>query len=153
MVRRAAPEGSALGARLDLSHACSPECISTYGLVNKFHSSYVSIVIENAPSATSDIDSAIDCLIRSKSANAAELMVVVIDPGPVHAHAVRAPPGIARIVGVDLTWVLSVSSEMVAAINRPAVSEKRLSLTPSGNIRYQLITPYNEEPRTSSLSC
>ncbi|MFT5112723.1 MAG: hypothetical protein ACI8P9_002051 [Parasphingorhabdus sp.] len=27
-------------------------------------------------------------------------------------------------------------------ITRPAVSEKRLSLTPSGNIRYQLKTPY-----------
>jgi len=27
-------------------------------------------------------------------------------------------------------------------ISRPAVSEKRLSLTPSGNIRYQLKTPY-----------
>ncbi len=29
-------------------------------------------------------------------------------------------------------------------ISRPAVSEKRLSLTPSGNIRYQLKTPYRE---------
>lgn len=29
-------------------------------------------------------------------------------------------------------------------ISRPAVSEKRLSLTPSGNIRYQLKTPYND---------
>lgn len=27
---------------------------------------------------------------------------------------------------------------------RPAVSEKRLSLTPSGNIRYQLKTPYSD---------
>lgn len=27
---------------------------------------------------------------------------------------------------------------------RPAVSEKRLSLTPSGNIRYQLNTPYSD---------
>jgi ribosomal protein S27E len=29
-------------------------------------------------------------------------------------------------------------------ITRPAVSEKRLSLTPSGNIRYQLKTPYSD---------
>jgi hypothetical protein len=29
-------------------------------------------------------------------------------------------------------------------INRPAVSEKRLSLTSNGNIRYQLKTPYRE---------
>lgn len=29
-------------------------------------------------------------------------------------------------------------------ISRPAVSEKRLSLTPSGNVRYQLKTPYRD---------
>ena len=29
-------------------------------------------------------------------------------------------------------------------ISRPAVSEKRLSLTPNGNIRYQLKTPYKD---------
>jgi Putative transposase/Transposase zinc-binding domain len=29
-------------------------------------------------------------------------------------------------------------------ISRPAVSEKRLSLTPSGNVRYQLKTPYKD---------
>jgi hypothetical protein len=29
-------------------------------------------------------------------------------------------------------------------ISRPAVSEKRLSLTPVGNVRYQLKTPYRE---------
>lgn len=27
---------------------------------------------------------------------------------------------------------------------RPAISEKRLSLTPNGNIRYQLKTPYRD---------
>ena len=27
---------------------------------------------------------------------------------------------------------------------RPAVSEKRLSLTPNGNVRYQLKTPYRD---------
>ena len=36
-------------------------------------------------------------------------------------------------------------------ISRPAVSEKRLSLTPNGNIRYQLKTPYRESlPRERS---
>ena len=29
-------------------------------------------------------------------------------------------------------------------ISRPAVSEKRLSLTPSGNVRYELKTPYRD---------
>lgn len=29
-------------------------------------------------------------------------------------------------------------------ISRPAVSEKRLSLTPGGNVRYQLKTPYRD---------
>jgi hypothetical protein len=29
-------------------------------------------------------------------------------------------------------------------ISRPAVAEKRLSLTPNGNIRYQLKTPYRD---------
>jgi Putative transposase len=29
-------------------------------------------------------------------------------------------------------------------INRPAVAEKRLSLTPNGNVRYQLKTPYRD---------
>ena len=29
-------------------------------------------------------------------------------------------------------------------ISRPALSEKRLSLTPNGNIRYQLKTPYRD---------
>lgn len=29
-------------------------------------------------------------------------------------------------------------------ISRPAISEKRLSLTPNGNVRYQLKTPYRE---------
>jgi hypothetical protein len=36
-------------------------------------------------------------------------------------------------------------------ISRPAVSEKRLSLTPNGNARYQLKTPYRESlPREGS---
>ena len=36
-------------------------------------------------------------------------------------------------------------------ISRPAVSEKRLSLTPNGNVRYQLKTPYRKSlPRERS---
>ena len=31
-----------------------------------------------------------------------------------------------------------------ATISRPAISEKRLSLTPNGNVRYQLKTPYRD---------
>ncbi len=33
---------------------------------------------------------------------------------------------------------------MCRYISRPAVSEKRLSLTPNGNVRYQLKTPYRD---------
>jgi hypothetical protein len=41
-----------------------------------------------------------------------------------------------------------------ATISPPAVSEKRLSLTPNGNIRYQLKTPYKESlPRERSECC
>ena len=29
-------------------------------------------------------------------------------------------------------------------VSRPAVSEKRLSLTPKGNVRYQIKTPYQD---------
>jgi hypothetical protein len=36
-------------------------------------------------------------------------------------------------------------------ISRPAVSEKRLAITPNGNVRYQLKTPYRESlPRERS---
>jgi hypothetical protein len=31
-----------------------------------------------------------------------------------------------------------------ATISRPAISEKRLSVTPNGNVRYQLKTPYRD---------
>ena len=34
-------------------------------------------------------------------------------------------------------------------ISRPAVAEKRLSLTANGQVRYQLKTPYREAPSTS----
>ncbi len=32
-------------------------------------------------------------------------------------------------------------------VSRPAVSEKRLSLTPKGNVRYQIKTPYQDQRR------
>jgi hypothetical protein len=36
---------------------------------------------------------------------------------------------------------------------RPAVSEKRLSLTPNGNVRYQLKTPYRESLARERSEC
>ncbi len=36
------------------------------------------------------------------------------------------------------------SNGYAASISRPAVSEKRLSLTPNGNVRYQLKTPHRD---------
>ncbi len=36
------------------------------------------------------------------------------------------------------------SNGCAASISRPAVSEKRLSLNPNGNVRYQLKTPYRD---------
>jgi hypothetical protein len=41
-------------------------------------------------------------------------------------------------------WERSKLERLCRYITRPAVSEKRLSLTPSGNIRYQLKTPYSD---------
>ena len=41
-------------------------------------------------------------------------------------------------------WERQKLERLVRYITRPSVSEKRLSLTPSGNIRYQLKTPYND---------
>jgi hypothetical protein len=41
-------------------------------------------------------------------------------------------------------WERPKLERLCRYITRPAVSEKRLSLTPSGNIRYQLKTPYND---------
>jgi hypothetical protein len=39
---------------------------------------------------------------------------------------------------------LLVLERLCRYISRPAVSEKRLSLTPNGNVRYQLKTPYRD---------
>lgn len=41
-------------------------------------------------------------------------------------------------------WERSKLERLCRYITRPAVSEKRLSLTPSGSIRYQLKTPYSD---------
>lgn len=36
------------------------------------------------------------------------------------------------------------STDCAATISRPAISENRLSLTPNGNVHYQLKTPYRD---------
>ena len=41
-------------------------------------------------------------------------------------------------------WERQKLERLCRYISRPAVSEKRLSLMPSGNIRYQLKTPYSD---------
>ncbi|MBW9264945.1 MAG: transposase [Candidatus Thiodiazotropha sp. (ex. Lucinisca nassula)] len=41
-------------------------------------------------------------------------------------------------------WERQKLERLCRYISRPAVSEKRLTLTPSGNIRYQLKTPYSD---------
>lgn len=45
---------------------------------------------------------------------------------------------------VAQAWEREKLERLCRYISRPAISEKRLSLTPSGNIRYQLKTPYND---------
>lgn len=58
---------------------------------------------------------------------------------------------VAKVAGFSLhaglaaqAWERSKLERLCRYITRPAVSEKRLSLTPSANIRYQLKTPYND---------
>jgi len=41
-------------------------------------------------------------------------------------------------------WERDKLERLCRYISRPAVSEKRLSLTSAGNIRYKLKTPYND---------
>lgn len=41
-------------------------------------------------------------------------------------------------------WERQKLERLCRYISRPAVSERRLSLTPSGNVRYQLKTPYSD---------
>lgn len=59
--------------------------------------------------------------------------------------------GVGRVAGFSLHAGVAASAEerkklerLCRYISRPAVSEKRLSLTPNGNIRYQLKTPYRD---------
>lgn len=59
--------------------------------------------------------------------------------------------GIGKVAGFSLhAGVVARADErkklerLCRYISRPAVSEKRLSLTPNGNIRYQLKTPYRD---------
>ena len=58
---------------------------------------------------------------------------------------------VAKVAGFSLhagvaaqAWERQKLERLCRYISRPAVSEKRLSLTPSGNIRYQLKTPYRD---------
>lgn len=58
---------------------------------------------------------------------------------------------VAKVSGFSLharvaaqAWERQKLERLARYITRPAVSEKRLSLTPSGNIRYQLKTPYSD---------
>ena len=58
---------------------------------------------------------------------------------------------VAKVSGFSLhagvaaqAWERQKLERLARYITRPAVSEKRLSLTPSGTIRYQLKTPYSD---------
>jgi glutathione S-transferase len=59
-----APAGSALGVRLDLSHACSPECINIYGPVSKAWIEYGSglLMQQHAVGMAADEDSFTEAL-------------------------------------------------------------------------------------------
>ena len=41
-------------------------------------------------------------------------------------------------------WERKKLERLCRYITRPAISEKRLSITPAGNVRYQLKTPYRD---------
>ncbi|MES9846876.1 MAG: transposase, partial [Candidatus Thiodiazotropha sp.] len=58
---------------------------------------------------------------------------------------------VAKVAGFSLhagvaaeVWERQKLERFCRYISKPAVAEKRLSLTPSGNIRYQLKTPYHD---------
>ena len=58
---------------------------------------------------------------------------------------------VAKVAGFSLhagvgaqAWERQKLERLCRYISRPAVSEKRLSLTPAGNIRYQLKAPYSD---------
>ena len=59
--------------------------------------------------------------------------------------------GVGKVAGFSLHAGVSARADerpklerICRYITRPAVSEKRLSLTPNGNVRYQLKTPYRD---------
>ena len=59
--------------------------------------------------------------------------------------------GLGKVTGFSLHAGVSARAEqrqklerLCRYISRPAISEKRLSLTPNGNVRYQLKTPYRD---------
>jgi hypothetical protein len=59
--------------------------------------------------------------------------------------------GVGKVAGFSLHAGVSARADerpklerLCRYITRPAVSEKRLSLTPNGNVRYQLKTPYRD---------
>jgi hypothetical protein len=41
-------------------------------------------------------------------------------------------------------WERKKLERLCRYVTRPAISEKRLSITPAGNVRYQLKTPYRD---------
>ena len=59
--------------------------------------------------------------------------------------------GVGKVAGFSLHAGVAARADqrqklerLCRYINRPAISEKRLSLTPNGNVRYQLKTPYRD---------
>lgn len=67
------------------------------------------------------------------------------DPDEPFTNAVGAVAGFSLHAGVAAKAHERTKRERLCRyIARPAVSEKRLSLTPNGNIRYQLKTPYRD---------
>jgi hypothetical protein len=59
--------------------------------------------------------------------------------------------GVGKVAGFSLHAGVAARAEqrdklerLCRYISRPAISEKRLSLTPNGNVRYQLKTPYRD---------
>lgn len=69
----------------------------------------------------------------------------------VPAHVDGGNDQVAKVAGfslhaglVALHWERKKLERLCRYITRPAISEKRLSVTPAGNIRYQLKTPYRD---------
>ena len=59
--------------------------------------------------------------------------------------------GVGKVAGFSLHAGVAARADerkklerLCRYISRPAVAEKRLSLTPNGNVRYQLKTPYRD---------